>query len=272
MNRIKETFDKLKKNNKKALGIFVTAGDPDFQSSLELISNFPDFGVDFIEIGMPFSDPMADGPTIQLSSQRALNSGMNLEKCLSLIQIFREKNNNTPLILMGYYNPIYKFGKEKFIKNCVDLGVDALIIVDLPPEEDNELYFEAEKNQLSMIRLVTPTTNEKRLKNILLNATGFIYYVSITGITGTQAPDIKNVESNIKKIKKVTDLPIVIGFGIRSPIQASIMASTCDGIVIGSAVVDLIRKSLDNNGDTTNKKLTSCLNFIKEISQVLQHN
>ena len=272
MNRLKKTFDKLNKNNKKALGIFVTAGDPNFESSLKLITNLPDNGADFIEIGMPFSDPMADGPSIQLSSQRALKSGMNLNKCLLLIKYFREKNSYTPIILMGYYNPIYKFGKEKFIKNCIELGVDALIIVDLPPEEDDEFYFEAEKNNLSMIRLVTPTTDEKRLKKILFNATGFVYYVSITGITGTQAPDIKNVQGNIEKIKNVTDLPIVIGFGIRSPAQATLMSDTCDGIVIGSAVVDLIKKTLDEDGNPTSKNLISCLDFTREISKVLKHN
>ena len=272
MNRIKKTFEKLDRDKKKALGIFVTAGDPDFRNSLELIINFPDFGVDFIEIGMPFSDPMADGPSIQLSSQRALKSGMNIEKCLSLIKIFREKNNYTPIILMGYYNPIYKFGKEKFIKNCIKFGVDALIIVDLPPEEDDEFYFEAEKNNLSMIRLVTPTTDEKRLQKILLNATGFVYYVSITGITGTQAPDIKKVEKNIKKVRQVTDLPIVIGFGIRSPAQAALMSKTCDGIVIGSAVVDLIKKTLDDKGNSNSKDLISCLDFTKEISKRIKHN
>ena len=272
MNRIKKTFDKLNKNNKKALGIFVTAGDPDFESSLKLITNLPNNGADFIEIGMPFSDPMADGPSIQLSSQRALKSGMNLNKCLSLIQIFREKNNHTPVILMGYYNPIYKFGKEKFIKNCIELGVDALIIVDLPPEEDDEFYIEAEKNNISMIRLVTPTTNEKRLKKILLNATGFVYYVSITGITGTQAPNVKSVQTNIKKIKQVTDLPVVIGFGIRSPAQATLMSEMSDGIVIGSAVVDLIKKSIDDDSDASNQQLTTCLDFTKEISKTLKHN
>ena len=272
MNRIKKTFDQLNKDNKKALGIFVTAGDPNFESSLKLITNLPDNGADFIEIGMPFSDPMADGPSIQLSSQRALKSGMNLNKCLSLIKIFRGKNNDTPIILMGYYNPIYKFGKEKFIQNCIELGVDALIIVDLPPEEDDEFYFEAEKNNLSMIRLVTPTTDEKRLKKILLNATGFVYYVSITGITGTQAPDIKNVQDNIKKIKKVTDLPIVIGFGIRSPAQATLMSKVSDGIVIGSAVVDLIAKTLDNEGNSNDEEFVACLELTKEISSALKHN
>ena len=272
MNRIKKTFDKLNKENKKALGIFVTAGDPDFESSLKLITNLPDNGVDFIEIGMPFSDPMADGPSIQLSSQRALKSGMNLNKCLSLIKIFREKNNHTPIILMGYYNPIYKFGKDKFIKKCKELGVDALIIVDLPPEEDDEFYFEAEKNNISVIRLVAPTTDKKRLKKILLNATGFVYYISITGITGTQAPDIKNVQQNIKKIKQVTELPIVIGFGIRSPTQATLMSEVSDGIIIGSAVVDLIKKTLDNDIDSSCEDLTKCIEFTREISKALKHN
>ena len=272
MNRIQKTFKKLNQDNKKALGIFVTAGDPDFETSLKLIPNFPDSGVDFIEIGMPFSDPMADGPSIQLSSQRALKSGMNLEKCLSLIKTFRQKNIQTPIILMGYYNPIYKFGKEKFIKKCIEFGVDALIIVDLPPEEDDEFYFEAEKNNLSMIRLVTPTTDEKRLKKILLNATGFVYYVSITGITGTQAPNIKNVQDNIKKIKQVTDLPIVIGFGIRSPGQATLMSDVSDGIVIGSAVVDLIKKSIDGEGVSGSEELMTCLDFTKVISKALKHN
>ena len=272
MNRIKKTFEKLDRDKKKALGIFVTAGDPDFKNSLELIINFPDCGVDFIEIGMPFSDPMADGPSIQLSSQRALKSGMNLNKCLSLIKIFRERNSHTPIILMGYYNPIYKFGKEKFIKNCIELGVDALIIVDLPPEEDDEFYFEAEKNNLSMIRLVTPTTDEERLKKILLNATGFVYYVSITGITGTQAPDIKSVQDNIKKIKQITDLPIIIGFGIRSPAQAALMSNVANGIVIGSAVVDLIKKNLDDDDKLKGKDLIECLDFTRKISEVLKHN
>ena len=272
MNRIKETFNELKKNNKKALGIFLTAGDPDFENSLKLIEKLPENGVDFIEIGMPFSDPMADGPSIQLSSQRALKSGMTLIKCLSLVETFRKKDTKTPVILMGYYNPIYKFGKEKFIKECLNCGVDGLIVVDLPPEEDEELYFEAESNKLSMIRLVTPTTNENRLNQILSNATGFIYYVSITGITGTQAPNIENVSTNIKKITSVTNLPVVIGFGIRTPDQALSMANISDGIVVGSAIVDLIKSSLDKNDDPTEYLLDSCLNFISKVSKNVKHN
>jgi tryptophan synthase alpha chain len=272
MNRIKETFNQLKKNNKKALGIFLTAGDPDFESSLNLIQQLPQNGVDFIEIGMPFSDPMADGPSIQLSSQRALKSGMNLIKCLSLVEKFRKLNTHTPIILMGYYNPIYKFGKEKFIQLCLNSGVDGLIIVDLPPEEDEEFYIEAEKNKLSIIRLVTPTTNQKRLNKILFNATGFVYYVSITGITGTQAPNIENVSKNLEKIKSVTDLPVVIGFGIRSPSQALSMANISDGIVVGSAVVDLIKSSLDKDDNPTKNTLNSCLDFIGKVSKSIKHN
>ena len=272
MNRIKQTFSKLKKNNEKAVGIFLTAGDPDFKSSFNLIKKLPENGVDFIEIGMPFSDPMADGPSIQLSSQRALKSGIDLTKCLSLVEDFRKKNNHTPIILMGYYNPIYKFGKKLFIEKCLDCGVDGLIIVDLPPEEDDEFYIEAEKNKLSIIRLITPTTDTKRLKKILLNATGFVYYVSITGITGTQVPNIENVSTNLKKITSFTDLPVVIGFGIRSPSQASSMAKISDGIVLGSAVVDLIKSSLDNDDNPTKYTLNSCLDFISKVSENVKHN
>ena len=272
MNRIKQTFSKLKENNEKAVGIFLTAGDPDLKSSFNLIKKLPENGVDFIEIGMPFSDPMADGPSIQLSSQRALKSGTNLTKCLSLIENFRKNNNHTPIILMGYYNPIYKFGKKKFIKNCLDIGVDGLIIVDLPPEEDEEFYNEAESNKLSVIRLVTPTTNKERLNKILLTATGFVYYVSITGITGTQAPNIANVSMNLKKITTVTDLPVIIGFGIRSSSQASSMANISDGIVVGSAVVDTIKSSLDNGDNPSEQTLNSCLDFISKVSESVKHN
>jgi len=272
MNRIKKTFDDLKKSNKKGLGIFLTAGDPDFDTSLKIIENLPDNGVDFIEIGMPFSDPMADGPSIQLSSQRALKSGMSLKKSLLLVETFRKKNSHTPIILMGYFNPIYIFGKTKFINKCNEIGVDGLIVVDLPPEEDEELFIEAENKNLSCIRLVTPTTNKSRLEKILSNASGFVYYVSITGITGTQAPILENVSTNIKNIKSITDLPIVVGFGIRSPSQALAMANISDGVVIGSAVVDLINVSLDENANKSDTTINSCLNFITKVSKEIKHN
>ena len=272
MNRIKNKFDEIKNSNKKALGIFITAGDPDYETSINIIENLPENGVDFIEIGMPFSDPMADGPSIQLSSQRALKSGMNIKKCFNLVESFRKKNSDIPIILMGYFNPIYIFGKTKFILQCKKSGVDGLIIVDLPPEEDEELYLEAESKNLSCIRLVTPTTDNKRLAKILTNATGFVYYVSITGITGTEAPKSEDVSYKIKNVKSFTDLPVVVGFGIRSPKQAFSMSQTSDGVVIGSAVVDLIRESLDKNGNKTKKTVNSCLNFIDKVSKEMKLN
>ena len=271
MSRIQNTFNNLKQNNQKALGIFLTAGDPDFETSMNIIERLPDNGVDFIEIGMPFSDPMADGPAIQLSSQRALKSGMNLEKCLNLVKKFREKNSYTPIILMGYYNPIYKYGKEDFVTKSIDCGVDGIIIVDLPPEEDDELCYYSEEHNLSFIRLITPTTKEERLAKILKNATGFIYYVSITGITGTQTPNLNEVSTNLKKIRSFTNLPTVIGFGIRSPEQAYSMASISDGIVVGSAVVDLIKSSFDNN-QSKEFIMKSCIDFVSKISSKLKHN
>jgi tryptophan synthase alpha chain len=272
MNRIKRTFANLKKNNKKALGIFLTAGDPDLATSLDILVNLPKNGADFIEIGMPFSDPMADGPVIQESSERALKSGMNLEKCLSLVKTFREINNEVPIILMGYYNPIYKYGREIFVKKALEYGVDGLIIVDLPPEEDEELYNYSEKHNLSLIRLITPTTNKKRLARILNDATGFIYYVSITGITGTQAADPNDVLLKLNNVRQYTKLPVVIGFGIRTPEQALEMARISDGIVVGSAVVEKIKYSLDDKNKATKSTLSSCLKFISEISNKLRYN
>ena len=272
MERILETFRNLKKKRKRAFIAFVMAGDPTIEDSLEMLLNLPKIGTDLIEIGVPFTDPIADGPSIQAAGLRALEQGITLNIVLDMVQKFRETNITTPIILMGYYNPIYSMGVQHFLEKATRCGVDGLIVVDLPPEEDDEFYFDAEKNNLSMIRLVTPTTDEKRLKKILLNATGFIYYVSITGITGTQAPDIKSVQGNIKKIKQVTDLPVVIGFGIRSSAQASMISDTCDGIVIGSAVVDLIKKTLDDDGNSSDKGLVSCLDFTRQISKVLKHN
>ena len=272
MNRIKRTFANLKKNNKKALGIFLTAGDPDLATSLDILVNLPKNGADFIEIGMPFSDPMADGPVIQESSERALKSGMSLEKCLSLVKTFREINNEVPIILMGYYNPIYKYGREIFVKKALEYGVDGLIVVDLPPEEDEELYNYSEKHNLSLIRLITPTTNKKRLACILNDATGFIYYVSITGITGTQAANPDDVLLKLNNVRQYTKLPVVIGFGIRTPEQALKMARISDGIVVGSAVVEKIKYSLDDKNKATKSTLSSCLKFISEISNKLRYN
>ena len=271
-NRIEQKFFELSKKQTKALSCFITSGDPTEKIFEKILFSLPHYGADIIEVGLPFSDPMADGPTIQKSSQRAIKSGININKTLKIISKFRENDLQTPIILMGYFNPIFQYGLNNFFSHGKRAGIDGLIIVDLPPEEDEEFYIEAERNKLSVIRLVTPTTDEKRLNKILFNATGFVYYVSITGITGTQAPNVANVSINLKKITTVTDLPVVIGFGIRSPSQASSMANISDGIVVGSAVVDLIKSSLDNDDNPTKQTLNSCLDFISKVSENVKHN
>ena len=260
MNRIQTKFDYLKEKNKKALGIFITAGYPDIKISEKILLSLSSIGVDFIEIGIPFSDPMADGPLIQESSEVSIKNGMNVSLCLDLVKKIRVKNQSIPIILMGYYNPIYSYGNTKFIKKAKNYGVDGLIIVDLPLEEDNELFYETERHNLHLIRLVTPTTDTGRLKNITKDARGFIYYVSVAGITGTKSALIKDVQSKINSIKKISKLPIIVGFGIKTPNQAKEMSKISDGIVLGSAIVEKIKKT-----KIKNKKFVSCMNFIKEI-------
>ena len=214
-NRISKTFS----NNKKKLITFVTGGDPDLETSNKIIENLANNGADIIEIGMPFSDPMADGPTIQLSSLRAIKNGTDLNKIFYICENFRKKNNNTPLILMGYYNVVYHFGIDKFIENCERVGVDGLIIVDLQPEEDSELLNKIQTKNIDLIRLVTPTTDKHRLTTILKNASGFLYYVTITGITGQQSAEIEKLSNSILKVKKLSNLPVVAGFGIKNAKQ-----------------------------------------------------
>ena len=260
MNRIKSKFDYLKEKNKKALGIFITAGDPDVKISEKILMSLASIGVDFIEIGMPFSDPMADGPLIQESSEVSIKNGMNVKVCLDLVKKIRVKNQSIPIILMGYYNPIYNYGNTKFIKEAKNSGVDGLIIVDLPLEEDDELFYETEFHNLHLIRLVTPTTDTRRLKSITKDARGFIYYVSVAGITGTKSALIKDVQIKINSIKKFSKLPIIVGFGIKTPNQAKEMSKISDGIVLGSAIVEQIKKT-----KIKNKKFDSCIDFVKEI-------
>ena len=260
MNRIKNKFDYLNKNNKKGIGFFLTAGYPDLKSSEQILKTLPDIGVDFIEIGIPFSDPMADGPLIQESSEIAIKKGMNINKCFYLVEKIRQKDKNIPIILMGYYNPIHYYGKKAFIKKALKTGVDGFIIVDLPIEEDHEFFFETEKNNLNFIRLVTPTTNVKRLKLITKKANGFIYYVSVAGITGTKSALIEDVEKKIKIIKKITNLPVIVGFGIKTPEQAFEMSKISDGIVVGSALVEKIKET-----KVFNNKAKNCINFVKKI-------
>jgi tryptophan synthase alpha chain len=243
--RFADLFARLEKENRAAFVTFVTAGDPDLETSRHILEALPQAGADIVELGMPFTDPMADGPAIQASSQRALASGQNMIKTLDLVRDFRSRNDTTPLVLMGYYNPIYIYGSERFIEAALDAGVDGLIVVDLPPEEDDELCIPALKAGLNFIRLATPTTDDKRLPAVLANTSGFVYYVSIAGITGTAAPDAQQVASAVKRLKRHTDLPVAVGFGVKTPEQAAGIARHADGVVVGSALVGEIAASIE---------------------------
>ena len=242
MIRIKNKFKELKQKKQKAFGVFLTAGYPSLEYSKDIFKKILDAKIDFIEIGLPFSDPMADGPLIQHSSQIAIKQNTSVEECFKLVKEIRKKNNDIPIILMGYYNPIHYYGNLKFIKKAVSSGIDGLIIVDLPMEEDEEFYNLSYENNLPQIRLVTPTTDEERLTKILKNACGFVYYVSVTGITGTKSASVKDVKNKIKVIKKITNLPVIAGFGIKNSVDAKKMSSISDGIVIGSSLVNKIEE------------------------------
>ncbi|MGI9391392.1 MAG: tryptophan synthase subunit alpha [Boseongicola sp.] len=245
MTRIDAKFDALKKDGKKAFVAYVMAGDPNYKTSLEIIKGLPEAGVDVIELGLPFTDPMADGPTIQLAGQRALESGQTLEKTLELAREFRKADDTTPLVMMGYYNPIYSRGVDRFLDDAKAAGIDGLIIVDLPPEEDAELCIPAQAAGLNFIRLATPTTDDRRLPKVLQNTSGFVYYVSITGITGAAIANATDVGPEVARIKSATDLPIVVGFGIKTPDASRKIASVADGAVVGSAIVERIGKGED---------------------------
>lgn len=245
MSRIAKTFETLKAQNKKGLVTFLTAGDPNIEASLEALLSLPGAGADFIEIGMPFTDPMADGPAIQASSIRALAQGMDMGKTLEIVKNFRAQNDTTPIIMMGYFNPIYKYGCERFVKDFAGAGADGLIIVDLPPEEDAELRVPAQAAGLDLIRLVTPTTIGTRLDTVLENASGFLYYVSITGVTGTKSANIEEVRAHINVIKAKTNIPVAVGFGIKTPADVAAMAKICDAVVVGSALVDKMAQGHD---------------------------
>ena len=246
-NRIQNTFQNLKKSKKKALITFVTGCDPDYNTSQKILKELVKQGSDLLEIGMPFSDPMADGPSIQKSSLRALSAGTNMKKIFRLVSDFRKKNKVIPIVLMGYLNPILSFGIKNFFKSAKNAGTDGLIVVDVPPEEDDEIFNAAKENNIDLIKLATPTTNSERLKKILKTCSGFLYYVSIKGITGVKSANPKIVKNAIKNIKKNTNIPVAVGFGIKGSKDAAIMAdSGCDGIVVGSALVEIIEKSLKN--------------------------
>lgn len=242
MTRIDDTFARLRAEGRKAFVAYVMAGDPDEATSLEIIKGLPGAGVDVIEMGLPFTDPMADGPTIQLAGQRALDGGMTLDKTLAIARAFRENDQTTPIVLMGYYNPIYSRGVDLFLQQAIEAGIDGLIVVDLPPEEDDELCIPAQQAGMNFIRLATPTTDDKRLPTVLQNTSGFVYYVSITGITGAAEAQAGDVAPEVARIKSATDLPVIVGFGIKTPQAAQSIAGIADGAVVGSAIVKLIEE------------------------------
>ncbi|MEO1798224.1 MAG: tryptophan synthase subunit alpha, partial [Pseudomonadota bacterium] len=240
MSRIDAKFAELKDAGRKAFVAYVMAGDPDYETALEVVKGLPGAGVDIIELGLPFTDPMADGPTIQLAGQRALEAGMTLDRTLDIARALRAEDDTTPIVLMGYYNPIYSRGVDRFLAEAKEAGIDGLIIVDLPPEEDDELCIPAQRAGLNFIRLATPTTDEKRLPTVLQNTSGFVYYVSITGITGAAAAEAGDVGPEVRRIKSATDLPVIVGFGIKTPEASQRIASVADGAVVGSAIVEKI--------------------------------
>ena len=264
--RIDRRFAALKEEGRAALVTFVMAGDPDYEPSLAILKALPAAGADVIELGMPFTDPMADGPAIQAAGLRALASGQNMKRTLALVREFRRGDDTTPIVLMGYYNPIYVYGVEKFLADARSAGVDGLIIVDLPPEEDTELCLPALKAGFNFIRLATPTTDDKRLPTVLANTSGFVYYVSITGITGAAAPDPGKVTQAVARIKRHTKLPVCVGFGVRTAEQARAIAEGADGVVVGSALVEAVRGSLTAEGKPTPATASSAAALVRALA------
>jgi tryptophan synthase alpha chain len=264
--RIDRRFAALKQEGRAALVTFITAGDPDYATSLAILTAVPAAGADVVELGMPFTDPMADGPAVQASSLRALKAGQTMRKTLDLVRAFRAGDDATPIVLMGYYNPIYIYGVEEFLADATSAGIDGLIVVDLPAEEDDELCVPALKAGLNFIRLATPTTDDKRLPAVLANTSGFVYYVSITGITGAATPEFGRVGQAVARIKRHTDLPIAVGFGVKNAEHARAIAQGADGVVVGSALVEAVRTSLDADGKATSRTVGAVTNLIAELA------
>jgi tryptophan synthase alpha chain len=264
--RIDRRFAELKQEGRAALVTFVTAGDPDGETSLAILKALPQAGADVIELGMPFTDPMADGPAIQASSGRALKAGQTLKKTLAMVRAFRKADDATPVVLMGYYNPIYIYGVDKFLVDAKSAGVDGLIVVDLPPEEDEELCLPALKAGLNFVRLATPTTDDKRLPAVLANTSGFVYYVSITGITGMATPDTGKVTGAVARIKRHTKLPVAVGFGVRTAAHARAIAQGADGVVVGSALIDALKGSLDRHNKATRKTVKAVSDLVAVLA------
>jgi len=268
--RIDTRFAEVRKAGRAALVTFVTAGDPDYATSRDILFGLPAAGADIIELGMPFSDPMADGPAIQASSLRALKAGQTMRRTLELVAEFRTRDQTTPIVLMGYYNPIYVFPADAFLDQAKAVGVDGLIVVDLPPEADDELCLPAASRGISFIRLATPTTDAKRLPRVLQNTSGFLYYVSITGITGAAAPDPDAVRKQVQRIKKATTLPVAVVFGVRTPAQAKAISAGADAVVVGSALVGEITRTLGPDGSGTGATVPAVLDFVKGLAGALR--
>ena len=264
--RIGRRFQALREEGRSGLVTFLTAGDPDPVTALEIFKGLPNAGADLIEIGVPFSDPMADGPAIQASSQRALKAGMTLPRTLDSVRAFREDDDDTPIIFMGYYNPIYNYGVDKFLKDAKCAGVDGFIVVDLPPEEEGEFCLPTTAAGMNFIYLTAPTTTDERLPRVLKNASGFVYFVSITGITGTQSANTDAVAGHVARIRNMTDLPVAVGFGINTPKQAAEIAGIADAAVVGSALVNIIAENLDANDNPAAGTADKVLDLVKDLA------
>ena len=265
--RIETRFAQCRAENRAALVTYIMAGDPDPETSLAIMRALPKAGADIVEFGMPFTDPMADGPAIKASGLRALKAGQTTVKTLELVRRFRAEDSETPVILMGYFNPIEQYGVDRFLADVKDAGIDGLIVVDLPPEEDGELCLPALKAGLAFIRLATPTTDDKRLPAVLANTAGFVYYVSITGITGAATPDFGKTATAVERIKRHTDLPVVVGFGVKTGAHAAAIAEGADGVVVGSALIDVLKKTLDENGHATAGSVEAVETLVRDLAQ-----
>ena len=264
--RMTDRFAKLADEGRAAFVTYFMGGDPDLETSIAIMKGLPGAGADVIELGMPFSDPMADGPAIQAAGLRALEGGHGMEDTFAMVRAFREDDRETPIVLMGYYNPIYQYGTDRFLQTAADAGIDGMIVVDLPPEMDEELCIPARKHDLNFIRLATPTTDAKRLPKVLENTSGFVYYVSINGITGAATPDPTQVAGSVAHIKAKTDLPICVGFGVRTAEQAEAIAEAADGVVVGTAIVSAVADSL-NDGKAGPQTVESPLNLVRSIAE-----
>ncbi len=265
--RIEARFAKARSEGRAAFVTYVMAGDPDPETSLAILKGLPKAGADIVEFGLPFTDPMADGPAIQAAGLRALKAGQDTAGTLDLVRRFREVDTETPVILMGYFNPIYVYGVERFLEDAKAAGVDGLIVVDLPPEEDDELCLPALRAGLAFIRLATPTTDDRRLPAVLANTAGFVYYVSITGITGAATPDFGKVSAAVERIKRHTALPVVVGFGVKSGAHAAAIAQGADGVVVGSALIEALKGSLDGEGRATSQTVAAVTTLVQDLAE-----